>query len=127
MQTKKMAMAVLIFLSAAGAKAQMAYQQTVINEKPAMPNFQVSVSPSKSTTGFVLRVENPGNRKLHLRISHLSGLLVDTVVQSETFQRVYNMEQADEGNYTLKVNCGKEKIVKTLELYSELKRNVVIR
>lgn len=108
------------------ASAPSSYNGTGSNEQlpGAEASFQVAVLPASST--FSLVIVNPAKKKLQLQISHKNfGTVVDTTVYTDFKQR-YNLSQADDGRYVVEVFCGKEKVVREIELNTVTTRNVVV-
>ena len=119
MQTKKMFPLILSLFITTAIIAQRPLYTTTINDNrmPESNSFQVNIAAGKSATSFSLWIQNPDKKKLQLEIKHRHfGTLIDTVISNEEFSQRYNMEQADDGNYIITVSCGKEKVVKEIEL-----------
>lgn len=131
MQTKRIFSRMLsLFITATAMAQNPVYNTTVNNNRPpeTYPSFQLNVSANKTATGFSIEIQNPGTKKLILKIYHHGlGEVIDTVISSDLFSQRYNMEQAEDGRYMIILSAGKEKIVKEIELNTVTTRQVLIR
>jgi hypothetical protein len=132
MQTKiKILLPLFILFMAACASAQQSFTSATINNS-RLPeketSFTLSVVADKTSPAFGLYVFNPDQKKIGLQISHKgNGVVVDTVFTTGLFNRRYNFEQADDGRYEVTLECGKERITKTVDINTITTRNAVIR
>lgn len=119
-----------LFITSVLAAQNPVYTATINNtELPEVSrSFQVKVAGDKTTSAFSLWIQNPDKKRLKLQIKHRAlGVLVDTTIYNEDFERRYNMDMLDDGRYTVKVSCGKERVIKEIEINTITTRNVVVR
>lgn len=108
------------------AKSQTQNTTTVNNNQPIAPEASFTVSLIPGNTSFNLVINNPEKKKLEVRVLHKSfGIAADTVIYSDYRQR-YNLNQADDGQYTIEVKGGRERVIREIELNTVTTRNVVI-
>ncbi len=92
-----------------------------------VPSFSMGVVVNKLSNRFDLQISNPGQRRLHLQIhSSNLGTVVDTVIIVAVFNQRYNMEQAEDGQYSIEVSAGKERQVQKIELKTIVTRNMEV-
>ncbi|MBC7948683.1 MAG: hypothetical protein H7Y42_12420 [Chitinophagaceae bacterium] len=129
MQTKMSIFIVTLFLSTAIA-AQQSLNSTLAS-KTEFGDFKGSVSlsiiPDNLSPAFKLYVHNPEKRRVELSISHKTyGIVVDTSFSVDQFNRRYNFDQAEDGQYTVILTIGKEKLAKTVEINTITTRRMVV-
>ncbi len=91
------------------------------------PNFRVEVLTNDSPSIFILRIQNPEKKRLTIEISHkLIGTMADTTISSEYFYQRYSLNEAEDGQYKIKVGSGKEVVVKKIELNTVISRSVKV-
>jgi len=65
-------------------------------------------------------IDNPQQKLLNLRITHMvTGIVKDTMINTERYACVYHFGSADDGTYQVIVRAGKKKIRKTILLRTE--------
>ena len=130
MQTKFPFSLLITLFFTATVFGQKSRPSTVINDNNPLDysSFSLQVVAGKPSGGFSLWISNPEKKKLILEISQKGiGTLIDTVIYADNFSQRYNMNQADDGNYTITVSAGREKIVKEIELNTVTTRNILVR
>ena len=128
MQTKSPFLICLLFV-AASVSAQKTFNSVTKNTRPYSNelSFSVSVIPDQATAAFNVRVYNPERKQIDLLISHKNnGIVVDTLITDVQFNCRYNFDQADDGQYTLTLRSGKEKLTKTVDINTVVKRNLSV-
>jgi len=128
MQTKILFSICVLFISAA-VSAQQLFNSVTNTTKPFRneASFSVLVIPDKTSAVFNLHVYNPEKRKIDLQISHkASGVVIDTVIKDVQFNCRYNFDQADDGQYLITLTSGKERIIKTVDINTIVKRNLSV-
>ena len=128
MQTKILFSFCLLFVSAA-VSAQQLFNSVTNTTKPFRneASFSVSVIPDKTKAVFNLHVYNPEKKKIDLLISHkANGAVVDTVITDVQFNCRYNFDQADDGQYVITLTSGKERVIKTADINTIVKRNISV-
>ncbi len=130
MKAKKIMSFVLFLFISAFASAQKGPQEisgAILRQMEMTPSFSMGVAVNKAATRFDLLIQNPEGKKLHLKISsHGLGTVIDTVINSTNFNQRYNMEQVEDGEYSITVSDGKEKQVQKIELKTITTRNVEV-
>src|SRR5215475_7681407 len=93
-------------------------QKTVtINDLKKTSTFSAEILPDAKPAAFILSIENPGKKNLHLVISHKDlGEVVDTTINDGEFMRRFNFEEAMDGRYVVTLESGKEKFSREIEL-----------
>lgn len=130
MQMKIISFMTGLFITAAAAAQQPVY--TVTTNDLQVPvkeaSFSVAVMPEKVGTAFRLIVQNPGKKKIEVKISHRElGLVADSTFTGEQFNCRYNFDQIEDGYYQLTLINGKERVTKDIQINTVTRRNLVVR
>ena len=119
--------AMLLFISVA-VSAQSEFPSTTVNNSRLVEKettFSVTVVPDQASPAFNLYIDNPGQKKINLRISHSDeGMVVDTVINAAKFSGRFNFDQANDGVYVVSLLSGKDKITRAVEINTVTRRSV---
>lgn len=87
-------------------------------KQTAQASYMVNVS-ADLPDGFILRVSNPQQKKLRVRIQHfINGVIIDTIIRSDSYACRYNFSNAEEGRYIVRVRNGREKYKRVVDVSS---------
>ena len=95
----------------------------------AAPTNPLEVTITQTSAGemrFRITVLNPSDRSLSITIHHGRDLLFEDLTARPTYDNVFNLSDLEDGDYTVIVTSGKEKVARTLHIQTETKvtRNV---
>jgi hypothetical protein len=130
MQTKIMYSLVALFMTTVTVAQQPLFVSTTNdNNLPAKEaSFDLSIIPDKTTTAFVLFINNPEKRRVKVEISNqVYGVVVDTSFTGDQFSCRYNFEKVEDGYYLVTLTSGKERITRKVEINTITRRNLVVR
>lgn len=119
----KQRLSVILFIAAATLivtpDSSNAARQPVLNELPA-GTLQISVRLIDQS-GFLFRIDviNPSGKWFQLNIEDKNTIFQSDFFNEKHFARVYNLNEFEDGDYTIFVRRGKEKIVKKVKLKTE--------
>ncbi len=80
----------------------------------------MTVTPDNSNEKFILTVENPAGNKVRVRISKSATQLYTNLTEEPYYMKIFNMQQAEDGIYTITISDGKKRITKKLSLTSAI-------
>lgn len=127
--SKVVSLVLFLFISATvlGQKGPQALLDVDPLRAAPTASFYMGVTVNKTATSFNLVIQNPERNKLRLQIGSTStGIVIDTVISSASYIQRYNMEQVEDGQYSIVVSNGKEKQVQKIELKTIMTRNVEV-
>jgi hypothetical protein len=87
---------------------------TAKQTEAAVNSFDVQIITENQDQRFILSISNPFAEKLTISISSNSGVGFNDNTKSFNYRKRFNMEGAEDGNYTITVSGDKKKFVKTI-------------
>ena len=86
-------------------------------------SFDVQIIPEDDNQRFILSISNPFAEKLSISISSNSGASFSDHTKQSYYRKRINMEDAEDGSYTINVSGDKRRFSKTITLQTVTKVN----
>ena len=85
----------------------------------AYDHLQVSVIQQDNSMKFRVAILNPVSRTATISIQRGNDELFSESLRRGTYENIFDMNQLEDGNYTIIVTGGKERVIRNIAIHTE--------
>ena len=94
----------------------------VLDSIVAAAHLQVSIKQIDSNSmRFRITIENPGQHAVSISINHGDDILFQDIAGKAPYDYIYNLSDLEDGDYSIVVSSGKEKISRNIRIQTDTK------